>query len=65
MNKRSQRQRILLRLIKTGKISYGQAERMKISRLSSIIHRLRKQGYKIDSIREADGNTFYKLRDIE
>ncbi len=65
MSKRTQKQRVLLRLIKTGKISHEQAERMNIDRLSSIIHRLRGEGYKIDSIREADGNSFYKLRDIE
>jgi hypothetical protein len=41
-----------------------QAVRMNIGRLSSIINRLRGEGYKIDSIREADGTTYYRLRDI-
>ena len=64
MTKRSQKQRVLYRLIKTGKITTAQAEKMRIDRLSSAIHRLRAEGYKIDSIREADGTTYYRLRDI-
>lgn len=64
MTKRNQKQRVLYRLIKTGKITAAQAEQMKIDRLSSVIHRLRGEGYKIDWIREADGTSYYRLRDI-
>ena len=64
MKSRSQKQRVLRYLIKSGRISGVQAVRMNIGRLSSIINRLRGEGYKIDSIREADGTTYYRLRDI-
>lgn len=59
--KKSQQQKVLEYLQKKGSISVVEAKRMRISRLSSYINRLRKLGYDIESIRHGIYDSYYRL----
>lgn len=58
MQHKSQQQMVLDRLLATGWINEAYAQRRKIKRLPSLIHRIRGMGYTILAVRSGRSTTY-------